>query len=353
MAPALRSSARHRETEQEDGQNFSLTNGIVDMVADEMEMVKAALPAKMRVSKLPSSLRFPLVVVLSLTSSSLAYSLCAQWMPEGREELGRVARRLDGWDELGGLLGWRAFELALGWFGNYDGYDLAALTLLSHGPPLYLLGTFYEVSAKTILSSLIIDTLTTYIPFRLLRRLSPAHAAAPSVPNRDIVNDLPVQVITTLLAASIYSVTLYSAYLSYLPLYLVTYFNNIPTIVAAHSSTPTTLFPVTLLLGLATRSFIFTPATTTNPADSKPVPFDPESATLGETIWWNVWGWSKKTKIVIKRTATLMLVTGVNTFVQTYVTVEGVEAIGALAYSAVWVVAAVICGGALGAVGAV
>jgi hypothetical protein len=83
------------------------------------------------------------------------------------------------------------------------------------------------------------------------------------------------------------------------------------------------------------------------------VPFDPENATLGETIWWNLWGWSEKTKIVIKRTATLMLVTGVNTFVQTYITIEGVEALGALAYSAVWVVAAAICGGALGAVGAV
>jgi hypothetical protein len=27
-------------------------------------------------------------------------------------------------------------ELALGWWGGYDGYDLAALSLLSHGPPV-------------------------------------------------------------------------------------------------------------------------------------------------------------------------------------------------------------------------
>lgn len=26
------------------------------------------------------------------------------------------------------------FELALGWFGDYDGYDITALNLLSQGP---------------------------------------------------------------------------------------------------------------------------------------------------------------------------------------------------------------------------
>ena len=28
------------------------------------------------------------------------------------------------------------FELGLGWFCDYDGYDLASLSLLSHGPPV-------------------------------------------------------------------------------------------------------------------------------------------------------------------------------------------------------------------------
>lgn len=27
-------------------------------------------------------------------------------------------------------------ELALGWWGGYDGYDLASLVVLSHGPPV-------------------------------------------------------------------------------------------------------------------------------------------------------------------------------------------------------------------------
>jgi hypothetical protein len=30
----------------------------------------------------------------------------------------------------------KRFELGLGWLGNYDGYDLAALSVLSHGPPV-------------------------------------------------------------------------------------------------------------------------------------------------------------------------------------------------------------------------
>lgn len=57
--------------------------------------------------------------------------------------------------------------------------------------------------------------------------------------------------------------------------------------------------------------------------------------------------------MVIKRTLLLMLVSGLNTFVQTAITIEGVEARGAVAYSLVWVVAAAITGMALGLTSAV
>jgi len=53
------------------------------------------------------------------------------------------------------------------------------------------------------------------------------------------------------------------------------------------------------------------------------------------------------------RTAALVLVSGVNTFVQSWVTIEGVEALGAAAYAGIWVVAPAISGVALGIVGAV
>ncbi len=175
------------------------------------------------------------------------------------------------------------------------------------------------------------------------------------VPNNEIITSYTVQAYTTILAASIYAVTVFVAYSSYLPVYLVTYFSGIPSIAAAHSSTPITILPGTLLLGLAAKSFIFTPAVTAAPSskDAKLSAFNPATATLGETIWHNFWGFSVPTKVVIKRTALLMLVSGANTFVQTFVTIEGVEALGAVAYSGLWVVAAGLTGAALGLVGAV
>lgn len=175
------------------------------------------------------------------------------------------------------------------------------------------------------------------------------------VPNREIVTDLTIQVLTTLLAATIYSVTLFAAYSSYLPVTLVTYFDNIPTIAAAHSESVMSLLPLSLVLGLAARSFIFTPATafSLNSSGANVVTFDPSTANLWETVKYNVWGYSPRSKVVITRTALLAVTSGVNTFLQCFVTIEGVEAVGAAAYAAVWAVAAVVSGCSLGYVGAV
>jgi hypothetical protein len=175
-----------------------------------------------------------------------------------------------------------------------------------------------------------------------------------SVPNEDIVTSTTIQAYTTILASLIYATTLYAAYNSYLPVYLVTYFDSIPTIAVTHTATTITLLPLTLLLGLAAKSFIFTPAAALAPslADAKLKSFDPATATLSETFWYNIWGYDERTKVVITRTAALMVVCGGNTFLQTWMTIEGVEALGAVGYSAVWVIAAGITGAALGVVGA-
>ena len=69
-------------------------------------------------SQLPGPLRFPLLVTLSLFLSSVLYSISAHYLGG---DLGSVSRRLTEWWEVGGLVGWRAIELGIGWWSKYDG----------------------------------------------------------------------------------------------------------------------------------------------------------------------------------------------------------------------------------------
>lgn len=118
---------------------------------------------------------------------------------------------------------------------------------------LYLLYAHYETPARALLLTVAIETLATYIPFRLLRPLSRAHAQPATVPNADILTDGPITLLTTLLAGAIYSVSLLFAYSTYLPTYLVVYFEGLPSLVRAHESSYVGLLPVTLALGFAAR----------------------------------------------------------------------------------------------------
>ncbi|ETS79821.1 hypothetical protein PFICI_07350 [Pestalotiopsis fici W106-1] len=297
-------------------------------------------------SKIPTLIQFPLVIILSLAVSSVGYSVT---YPFTKAAIAVHARSLDTWGEYAALMGWRTFELALGWFGNYDSYDLAALNLLSHGPPLYLLHAFYKVPASALVLTLAIETFATYLPFRLLRNLSRAHGDPEHAPNAELLTDKPITILTTLLSGAIYTVTLFAAYATYLPTALIVHYDSLPSIQAAHESTYVNLLPVTLALGFAATNFIFTPAEAE--PEAPPRHFEPANATLQETVSWNIWGWSNRTKTVIRRTLTLMLVTGVSTSMQTTLTVAGAEPLGAVAWASPWVVAAAITGASLGAVG--
>lgn len=117
------------------------------LMADNSKLADSGLALR-KPTKVPDFLRFPLVVILSLMGSGLAYSLRANYVDA--EELGRISRRQEGWNEVGVLVAWKTMELALGWFGDYDGYDLAALSLLSHGPPVSFL--FSSSASETTLA---------------------------------------------------------------------------------------------------------------------------------------------------------------------------------------------------------
>ncbi|GKU05933.1 hypothetical protein FLAG1_06341 [Fusarium langsethiae] len=301
----------------------------------------------------PHKAKFPLAIATSFAMASLGYSLLSELT---NAELAGLSRTQDTWEEVALLAGWRIIELTIGWYAQLDSLDVAMLDLLSHGPHFYLLTTFYGLNWTTAASALAIDIFSVAVPFYLLRPLSTIHtpsaAAAAGLPNRELL-DLPLQSYTAALSTGIYTVVLVLALRFVLPRILVVNYSGVGTLEPAYNASYAAILPVTTLFGIAASTFIFAPfATTARAKEDKWInEFDPVAASLGETVWWNVWGYTVKTKVVIRRTAMVAFVAAVNTFLASYKTMYRVDAIGAAAYAGVWTFAAVCSGIGLGFVG--
>lgn len=206
--------------------------------------------------------------------------------------------------------------------------------------------TFYSVSPTTVLLNLIIDSVVAYISFRLTRPLNSTqmilYKRTKPTANHYILKSTTIKLYTVILSASIYAVTIFTAYQTWLPSFLITYFNNIQNITTAQSPFYITQFPVTIFLGVAAESFLFTPAIATESICK--AKFDAKTASFWETLWYNIWGYSSRTKMVIKRTSLLVIVTSLNTLTQICVAIEGVEFLGAVAYTTMWIAAFAING---------
>lgn len=78
----------------------------------------ATRPPPLPASKLPAPLRFPLLVILSLSSSFFLYTFFSGFMGN---ELAAVSRTVNENWQVASLLGWKILELGIGWYGNFDG----------------------------------------------------------------------------------------------------------------------------------------------------------------------------------------------------------------------------------------
>ncbi|CAK4032618.1 uncharacterized protein RCC_04466 [Lecanosticta acicola] len=306
--------------------------------------------------RLPSSLRFPIAVLVALSLSSLLYSLASGLTGH---ELAAVSRNLTSEWHIGAMLAWKLAELYIAWYACYDYVDLAYLTLLNQVPHYFLLNTFFGIDLVAVLIPLAIDVTSVAIPFALLRGVNAGHAdSTVKTPNQLIAQDLPVRLLTATFGASVYALVMYLGFQTRLTLWMVTYFDGIRDLQRAHDTEVWALLALFAPLGFAATQFIFVPAIGSpgNPGLDivSPVPqrrFDPKTATLSETIARNLGrqeGFSRRTEILAKRTLTLAACCFVNTFVRSYVTIEGTELIGALLYSGVWSTAALASGLAFG-----
>ncbi|KLU87518.1 hypothetical protein MAPG_06517 [Magnaporthiopsis poae ATCC 64411] len=322
----------------------------MDATDDTRRILGADAAPPPKPSRLPHVLRFPIVIILSLGWSAVGYSLISQWTTsDDVAAFGRVMSQ----GEMMLLLAWRVSELCIGWYGNYDGYDLAALSTLAYGPTLFLFSAFYNVQPWTLAASLAVDIFSSVAPFALLRPLSPAHAAAPTVPNRELLQDGPIRTFTTLFATAIYAVVPALSYNAWLRRSLLLNFVGIPSIEPSTSLGANVFAGALLLLfGYSARVFVFdaAAATGTTPEDAVVEAFDPVSATLGETLWQNAWGFRTQTKVAIRQTLVIVLVSFIRTTSQCALTVQGVEAGGAAAYALVWAAASIVAGIAMGLV---
>lgn len=87
-------------------------------LAEASSVEAVPVPPLTQPSKIPNALRFPILVFASMALSSLTYSLTSQF---GTGDLATVMKRRDEWWEIGGLLAWKSTELAIGWWGEFDG----------------------------------------------------------------------------------------------------------------------------------------------------------------------------------------------------------------------------------------
>ncbi|KAK3654391.1 hypothetical protein LTR56_004021 [Elasticomyces elasticus] len=308
-------------------------------------------------TSLPAPVRFILVCLLNFALSTVLYSLTSGIVGY---ELGAVARVPDE-THIAALFAWMFVELGGAWYAHYDWQDVASLSILCNLPLYFLLTTFYGVDAISASIILSIDVVAIAIPFALLRPLNHAHEHGKD-PNQQVANDRLIFALVGMLGASIYSIVIYTSLYTWLPVYLITHFDTIRSVQRAHDASVPLLLLSFIPLGWATSQFLFTPSIGSrgNPGltDPKIYPektdFDPETATFGETLAFNLGfkgGFTKRAEVLVKRSAVLIVCSVANTFTRTLLTVDGTEPFGAAGWAGVWGLAALLTSVAYGFVG--
>jgi len=304
--------------------------------------------------KVPSWGRYGLLVITSLLLSSTLFTGAAGFTIG---DLSHVSKHLETWWEALGLIAWRAVELGLAWAVGFDGRDVAWFTLLTRIPTYSLLLHFYRVRPTTITASLAIDLISTTIPFILFKRSSSVHdpskARSNSNSNRDIIQDRPTTLYTSVAAASIFSVILYLSFSTWLPTFLVTHFDGIPDIRTAYAGAAgLPIWILTLLpAGYAARDLLFVSSTgwsvdgAVDLTESVAVEKNPQGEYVTTSVYNKLWGnMSPKTRILISRTVVLATMILLNTVIQVAGTIRGVDVEGATGWGGIWAVAALSIG---------
>ncbi|KAJ4144720.1 hypothetical protein LMH87_003592 [Akanthomyces muscarius] len=308
-----------------------------------------SLPRKALLADLPPAGKF--VAVEALTFALLFAGRFALATVTG-DEMGTLRTQPETAMELLLLAGWRAAEVALAWVANLDFIDVGLVSFVAHAPSFWLLAMFYGIRPATAVAGTLIDVAAPAAAFALARPLGSLRFAGPRLYNKDLVSG-PFQVLIAALSTNVYAAVVSLSLRFLLPRVFVLYFHGIPTVAPAYSASFLALLPTALFFGVAASKFIFAPYVTTGKSkeDEKIRQFDPVQASLRETVWWNFWGYTLRSRIVITRTAIVTVMTAVSTYLALAIAIDGVSCLGAATYALVWASATAGTGLALGLVG--
>ena len=202
----------------------------------------------------------------------------------------------------------------------------------------------YDIRRTTAFTSLTIDVASSALPFYLLRQLSPpnnSHAPRSAVANQPVVSDVGARWFTAFAAAGLYGVVVYGSVRTWLPIFLITHFDGLRSLERVHEAIFGVIAISCVFTGYSAMTFIFAPSLGARPnsRDARMAAFNPATASFGETVWYNIWGHSKRTRTLIKRTFAAILASSGYSLLQTSLVVEGVEVTGAAGWAALWAVA--------------
>ncbi|GAB7353087.1 hypothetical protein MBLNU459_g3631t1 [Dothideomycetes sp. NU459] len=310
----------------------------------------SALSEKMssRRGRVPSWIGLPAAIVTSLGLSAVAYS----FVPDlAGFELAAVSRSLNEPWQIAALLAWKVAELVFAWTAGLDYYDFTSLSVLANIPYYVLLYVFYATPVLPLALGFAIDITSLALPFYLLRPLNFHNAlnstSAPGSTN-ELAADRSVQFYMTLLAASIYSLIVYTSFYTWLPVYMITYFDEVRSLEAAHNAVMPILFFAFIPIGNSAKDFLFSSsiAASRGPGSVAPKRFNPRAASLSETVLYNfgLASHSSREAVLSRRTLILVLFSAANTFVRVFGTVEGTEIYGAAGWAGLWSAAALTVG---------
>ncbi|KAF2151052.1 hypothetical protein K461DRAFT_279824 [Myriangium duriaei CBS 260.36] len=332
------------------GKDFD-TSGAIEPTAAVSPAALRSTPAQSASrSRIPGFVRFPIAVVLALGISAGLYSAAAELTGF---ELSTVSRSLDEPWQILALVGWRIAELFTYWASGFDYWDVGHLTLLTLTPYHSLLSLFYSISPISVLTSVVIDLLSSVLPFALLRPQAPYNDPPSSAPaSTQLSTSITIRFMVTFFLTVTYAVTIFACLQSFLPSYIVSQF-DIRTLEPVRSATFLILLAALLPIGNAAKSFLYVPSTYLARASLEEKDFDPKTATFGETIAYNLGlsGWGKREDVLVRRTLLLAALTLGASIAKIFGTVEGAELTGAIGWGGVWAATSLLAGAGLGYVG--